>query len=485
VRRQWWSRIGEGRAPRRDRQTQEDGPHENSNGPARRHRTFWMQSTCLARRHVSCSTRAMRALVPAALFVALVAGCQTNTSAQPTTATPQTPQSSTATVAASPTPAISASPALAASPSAAPAASPPTSSAQVQQASAAGLESAIRDVANAVKPAVVQITNEQTQIGQFNQPFTVPAGVGSGLIYDNQGHILTNNHVVAGAQSLQVSLPDKRSFPAKLVGSDPQTDLAVVQISADSLPVASLAPSNQLQVGDWVVAIGDALALPGGPTVTQGVVSALGRTVQEPASSAGGGNGGAGGGPLGGGPLGGAGQAQQPGPFLFDVIQTDAPINPGNSGGPLVDLSGQVIGINTLVAGQAEPGVQAQGIGFAISIATAKPIADQLVSTGQVVHPFIGIQYVPLNPAIATQLRIPTSTQGVVIGAVQTGSPADQAGLQARDVITAVDGQPLASDTALAEAVNAHKPGDTLSFSVLRQGQQSTVQVTLGTLPTS
>jgi S1-C subfamily serine protease len=412
----------------------------------------------------------MRVLVPAALFVVLVAACQTNTSAQSTAATPQATQNSASTSTA---PAISASPAGAASPSAAPAAASTTSSPQLQQTSAAqqtaGLESAIRDVTNEVKPAVVQITNEQTQIGQFNQPFTVPAGVGSGVIYDTQGHILTNNHVVAGAQSLQVSLPDKRSFPAKLVGSDPQTDLAVVQISSDNLPVANLAASSQLQVGDWVVAIGNALALPGGPTVTQGVVSALGRTVQEPGSNSGG----------------GAASQAQAGPFLFDVIQTDAPINPGNSGGPLVDLSGRVIGINTLVAGQAEPGVQAQGIGFAISIATAKPIADQLVNTGQVVHPYIGIQYVPLNPAIATQLGIPTSTQGVVVGAVQTGSPADRAGLQARDVITAIDGQQLSSDTALAEAVNAHKPGDTLSFSVLRNGQQTTIQVTLGTLPSS
>src|SRR5205807_10231831 len=140
-----------------------------------------------------------------------------------------------------------------------------------------------------------------------------------------------------------------------------------------------LGDSKQLQVGGWVVAIGKALGLSGGPTVTQGVVSALGRTVQEPSSS-------------------GSGPA---GPFLFDLVQTDASINPGNSGGALVNLAGEVVGINTLVAGQAEPGVPAQGIGFAIAVDTAKPVADQLVSTGHVVHPYMGIAYLPLSPAQA------------------------------------------------------------------------------------
>jgi len=135
---------------------------------------------------------------------------------------------------------------------------------------------------------VLQITNEQVQVGQFNQPFTVPSGVGSGVLYDSQGHILTNAHVVEGARQLLVSLPDGRSFPGTLVGSDPQTDLAVLQITGDNLPHAALGDSQELQVGDWVVAIGNALALSGGPTVTQGVVSALGRSVQEPGNAQGG-----------------------------------------------------------------------------------------------------------------------------------------------------------------------------------------------------
>ncbi|MFN2521390.1 MAG: S1C family serine protease [Candidatus Limnocylindria bacterium] len=318
----------------------------------------------------------------------------------------------------------------------------------------AGLDTAVRDVAKRVKPAVVQITNQQVQIDQFNQPQSVPAGVGSGVIYDSAGHILTNAHVVSGAQNLQVSLTDGRSFAAKLAGADPLTDLAVVKIDAPDLPVAQLGDSGDLQVGDWVVAIGNALALSGGPTVSVGVVGALGRTVQEPSDT------------------GGAG------PFLFDVIQTDAAINPGNSGGPLCDLQGRVIGINTLVAGQAEPGVQAQGIGFAIAIARARPIADQLVSTGRVVHPFLGVSYTQLTPSIASQLGV-SAKSGVVISQVSSGSPAAAAGIRARDVITAIEGQELKDESALARIINDHKAGDTISIDVARGGQTLKVQAKL------
>ena len=351
------------------------------------------------------------------------------------------------------------------SPSAAPAAQPTAASPNAPTPAAApsaeaNLSVAVRDVSQTVKPAVVQITNQQTvRTGRFNQPYTVPAGVGSGVIYDNRGHILTNNHVVEGAQSLLVSLPDGRSFNAKLLGGDPQTDLAVVQITGNNLPVAQLGDSKKLQVGDWVVAIGNALALPGGPTVTAGVVSALGRSVQEPGSS-----------------------PTQPGPYLFDVIQTDAPINPGNSGGPLVNLAGQVVGINTLVAGQAEPGVPAQGIGFAIAISSAKPVADQLVATGKVIHPYMGIYYQWLNPALAAELGI-SQTTGALIQQVAPGSPAAQAGIQPNDVITAVDGKALTSESSLQEAINAHKPGDTITLTIIRNKQEQTIKLTLAERP--
>jgi S1-C subfamily serine protease len=172
-----------------------------------------------------------------------------------------------------------------------------------------GFKDMVRLVAEDVKPAVVEVTNEQALPGLLNPSGAVPVGVGTGIIYDNQGHILTNDHVVEGAQSLVVSLPDGRTFKAKLLGGDARTDLAVVQISGSNLPVAVLGDSSQVQVGDWVIAIGNALALSGGPTVTAGVVGATGRAIQEPSTSTG------------------------AGPFLFDLIQTDAPINPGNSGG--------------------------------------------------------------------------------------------------------------------------------------------------------
>ncbi len=325
---------------------------------------------------------------------------------------------------------------------------------------ASDFQESIRQVVQRVKPAVVHITTQQVQGDQFNQPFTVPSGVGSGIIYDKEGHILTNDHVVNGAQQFLVTLPDGRTFKdAKLIGNDPQTDLAVIQISGDNLPVAELGDSEQLQVGDWVVAIGNALALPGGPTVTQGVVSALDRTAQEP----------------GNGP-------NANGPYLFGAIQTDAPINPGNSGGPLANLAGQVIGINTLVAGQAEPGVQAQGIGFAISMATAKPIADELVANGKVVHPFMGIGYQPLNPGTAVQMSV-SNEHGALVQRVEPNSPASQAGIQTRDVITEIDGQALKDESALPKAVSSHKPGDKVTLTVLRDGKTMQIPLTLGEMP--
>jgi serine protease Do len=343
-------------------------------------------------------------------------------------------------------------------PTAAAPAPAPTSASAAPAAS--DFQTAIHNVVQRDRPAVVQITNEQVQFDSFtNQPFTVPAGVGSGVIYDDQGHILTNNHVIAGAQQLTVALPDNESvYTATLVGADPYTDLAVLKIDGKNLPVARLGDSQKLQVGDWVVAIGNALGLPGGPTVSTGVVSALGRTVQEPGENGG------------------------PGPYLFDVIQTDAAINPGNSGGPLIDLQGEVIGINTLVAGQAEPGVQAQGIGFAVSIATAKPIADQLVATGHASHPYLGIQQIPLNPLIASRLGTPAKT-GVVVVSVGPGTPAAAAGLQPRDVITAIDGAPVADELAFAKIINSHKPGDTINLTVERGGQTVQLKATLAERP--
>jgi serine protease Do len=335
----------------------------------------------------------------------------------------------------------------------------------VVAAQAAPFRDAIYQAVEMAKPAVVQVTNEQVGLGNFGQSTAIPVGVGSGIIFDDQGHILTNNHVVDGATKLVVSLPDGRAFDAQITGKDPQTDLAVIQINGSNLPVARLGDSSQIKVGDWVVAIGNALALPGGPTVTAGLVSATGRIVEEP-------------------PPTGTSQTQTAvpgsGPYLFDLIQTSAAINPGNSGGALINLDGQVIGINTLGAGSAGQGIQSEGIGFAISMATAKPIADQLVATGQVVHPFLGADYIALDPALSLQhnLSVP---YGDYITAVVAGSPAAQAGLQQGDIITKVDGTDIKGDSDLATTIHQHKPGDELSMTVLRGNQTMTVKVTLAT----
>lgn len=318
----------------------------------------------------------------------------------------------------------------------------------------------IQTAAQAAKPSVVQIVS-RVETNMFEEPLTVPAGVGSGVIYDENGHIITNNHVVAEAEELTVSLPDGRTFTGRVVGRDPRTDIAVLHIDGDDLPVAELGNSDGLQVGDWVIAIGNALGLPGGPTVTAGVVSALDRTLRQPRNA----------------PEGGQGF------FLFDLIQTDAPINPGNSGGPLINLAGEVVGINTLGAGMTNGGVQAQGIGFAISIMTARSIADKLVTQGEVVYPYMGIRYLTLNPAVAAQLGI-ERTRGIIVGEVVDGSPADEAGLQQEDIVTAVDGSQLEGQSDLARIINERVPGDTLTLTVLRDGEEMQLELTLGEAPT-
>jgi serine protease Do len=393
--------------------------------------------------HRSSRTVIAGALALMTLSGVLVAGCtEANDSSSRAVAGSSTPASSTTLATADPVVAPTAIPAR-----------------QTRTTGAADFRSAISGVAQGVRPAVVQITNEQEQPELFSKPLMVPAGVGSGVIYDGEGHILTNNHVVSGAQSLLVSLPDGRTFPGKLVGADPETDLAVVQISGSNLPVAQLGDSNALQIGDWIVAIGNALALEGGPTVSKGVVSALQRTVQEPGED---------------------GRSQ--GPSLFGVIQTDAPINPGNSGGPLVDLDGRVIGINTLVATQAEPGVAAQGIGFAISMATARPIADQLVADGKVVHPYLGIGHSPMSASTAARLGVDAKS-GVVVISIDRGSPADRAGMRRNDVIVTVDGQQVQGDSGFAQTLSMHKPDDTITLGVLRGKNAVTVQLTLAQAP--
>jgi S1-C subfamily serine protease len=239
-----------------------------------------------------------------------------------------------------------------------------------------------------------------------------------------------------------------------VVGRDPATDLAVIQIHGDNLPTVSLGDSGKLQVGDWVVAIGNALGLEGGPTVTTGVISALNRTITE-----------------------------ENGASIYSLIQTDAAINPGNSGGPLVNLNGEVIGINTAVPGPTGAGVQPYGIGFAISINEAKPIIAQLITQGHVTRPYLGVGTLTLSPAIAAQLNL-NNDKGVVLTDIARGSPADRAGLQQGDVVIAMDGKPITNDAELRQVIQSHKIGDQIQVAVIRDGKQMTINAQLAQAPT-
>jgi S1-C subfamily serine protease len=323
---------------------------------------------------------------------------------------------------------------------------------------AGGQPLSVAQINQKVRPAVVQVTNNQKAQGRFGAAngAVVPAGVGTGFIFDKRGYILTNNHVVEGATTLTVATTDNKTYDAKIVGTYPQGDLAVIQINGNGdLPTVALGDSNKLQVGDPVVAIGNALALQGGPTVTSGVVSALGRVEQEP----------------------GNGPNSAGGVFLVDLIQTDAAINPGNSGGPLLNAAGEVVGINTLGS------TQAQGIGFAISINSAKPVADALIAGQPVPRPFVGISTGSLNPQQDAQLKLPANT-GVGVASVVSGSPADKAGVQINDIIIKFDGQTVKGEEGFVGFLLAHKPGDTVTFTVLRNGQQQDLKITLGQAPT-
>ena len=310
----------------------------------------------------------------------------------------------------------------------------------------------IVEVAAKVKPAVVFIAVEVVATGPFRRPQVVQ-GAGTGVIFDPQGYVLTNNHVVENARSIQVGLADGRTFDAKLVGRDPLTDLAVIKIEGDNFPTAKVGDSEKLRVGDWVVAIGNSLALPGGPTVTVGVVSALGRIVQESQNV-----------------------------NLYDMIQTDAAINPGNSGGPLVNLQGEVVGINTLVAGEAEPGVQAQGIGFAVSTHTATPVIEQLRANGRVIWPYLGISIMDITPAVVSQFNLSVK-EGIYVGDVPSGGPAAKGGMKAGDVIVKFDGKKVSTTRELQYLTRQKKVGDKVEVVVVRDSKEITLTITLEEQP--
>ena len=321
--------------------------------------------------------------------------------------------------------------------------SAPTSTPTSTQPASSSLPS-ITDVVEQVNPAVVSIVVGTVQYDWFMQP--VPSEqAGSGVIIDADGYIITNNHVVQDGTSITVSLTDGRSFDATLVGTDPSTDLAVIKINGDNLPTASFGNSSALRVGDWVVAIGNALALEGGPTVTVGVVSALGRTIEESSDVT-----------------------------LYDLIQTDAAINPGNSGGPLINLNGEVIGINTAKVSS----VEVSGVGFAISSNSALPIIDELITKGYVSRPYMGVSLVAVTPTIVRSYDLRVD-KGAMIYYLNPGTPASNAGLRPGDVITIFDDIEIETADDVILAIRNHDIGDTIQIKYYRGSSLQIASVTL------
>jgi S1-C subfamily serine protease len=333
------------------------------------------------------------------------------------------------------------------------------------------LEGQIEAVYNSVAPAVVNITTRAVAYNYFNQ--AVPQeGTGSGFLYDAQGHIVTNYHVIADAQDVTVSLKGGEVYPAEIVGADASTDLAVIRIDARSLPAyLNLADSDQLHVGQFVVAIGNPFGLE--QTLTVGVISSLGRVIESP-----------------------------DGRFIGEAIQTDAAINPGNSGGPLLDLRGRVIGVNSQIISSTD---SSAGIGFAISANAVRRVVPQLITEGRYAHPWLGVRLLDITPDRAQMLNDAgaklTVTEGVMIVEVVSGGPAAKAGLRSGDrvavvgnaripvggdVILAINGQRVTSIEALTTTLDAMtQVGETVAVAVNRAGNEIVVSVVLTERPES
>ena len=323
-------------------------------------------------------------------------------------------------------------------------------------------ENTIADMASKASESVVNIDiskNIQVPAASLNSPFQFffgngleqdgsprkfqQHGSGSGVIIRQDGYVLTNNHVVGQADEIKVTLNDKREFQGKVVGRDSFTDLALVKIEATGLPIAQLGTSKNLRPGDWAIAIGSPLGLD--HSVTMGIISALGRSLSDINS--------------------------------VDFIQTDAAINPGNSGGPLLNIRGEVIGLNTAIRGDG------QNIGFAIPIDIAKEVVDQLVKGGKIKRPYVGIYMQDLNEKIARAIGVPANTKGVLIAKVDPEGPAALGGLAAGDVIEKIDGKEVMTSKEVQKRIRSHKVDETVDFLVLRNGALTATTVKLGDYP--
>jgi serine protease Do len=328
----------------------------------------------------------------------------------------------------------------------------------------------VSNVVNKVGPSVVRIDASRTvsaNPAMFDDPVfrqffgsqmpnipneQIQRGMGSGFIVSSDGLILTNAHVVDGSDSVEVTLKDGRTFAGKVMGNDPLTDLAVIKIDVQNLPAVTFADSDLLQPGEWAIAIGNPLGLDN--TVTTGIVSATGRSSAQ------------------------VGVADK----RVSFVQTDAAINPGNSGGPLLNARGEVIGVNTAIIQNA------QGIGFAIPVNTARNIAEQLIANGKVEHPYLGIQMAEITPELQQQLKSETNLsvdadKGVLIVDVMNNSPAARSRLQSGDIIQQIAGRAIAKPDEVQQAVEETKAGDRLTLNILRDGRSQKLDVEVGVLP--
>ncbi len=331
------------------------------------------------------------------------------------------------------------------------------------------LSEALADVAEAVRPAVVNISTTTVETreddpfgGMFNDPFFrhyfgdqfggghpgqkrkfKSSALGSGVIVSEHGYILTNNHVVKGADEIKVILFDKREFKGKVVGTDPRTDLAVIKINAKGLPTLAFGDSSRMKTGDVVIAVGNPFGL--NQTITMGIVSAVGRS--------------------------NIGLAD-----FEDFIQTDAAINPGNSGGALVNGSGELVGINTAIFSTSGGYM---GIGFSIPSDMAKAVMDSIIKHGKVIRGWLGVSIQNLTPELSKSLGI-KETEGALISGVENNSPAEKSGLKRGDLVIGMNDKKIADVTTLRNMVAAMAPGTKTDFKVIRNGKEQTISVTLG-----
>lgn len=310
-----------------------------------------------------------------------------------------------------------------------------------------GGESPVIEIAEKVGPTVVGITSK-VNVDTFFAHQRVERGSGSGVIFDARGYIVTNYHVIEGTDQIIVTLADGKQVPGRVVGVDPRTDLAVIKINAENLTAARFGNSDKIKVGELAVAIGNPLGAEFARTVTAGVISAVNRTVNV--------------------------ETQQ-----FRLLQTDAAINPGNSGGALVNSRGEIIGINSIkiVAEEVE------GLNFAIPVNTVKPIVESIITKGKVVRPWLGVIIRgDVDPAMAEQFGLPVD-YGVVVAATEPGAPAAKAGIEANDIIIALDNQPVKNYPDLREALEKKKIGEKVEVTVVRDKQRKSFTLTLAEMP--